>query len=112
MDLSPIREASEDVFQARAAEAIELGLTPRYWPPTVTPHTGWEKEWAGLADKTGLDMSLDGALEQVNEWVSRISVSGGQAGTLDVSNTDQASTDRGKQARLRDHGIANDLVRN
>jgi hypothetical protein len=33
-----IREAIEEVFAARAAEAVALGRSPRAWPATLTAY--------------------------------------------------------------------------
>lgn len=74
-DLSPIRAAAHDVFAARAAEAEQLGYTPRTWPPVVTANNVWQATWHIPAGQASLTMSLDDALASVNDWIDRIDAS-------------------------------------
>ena len=46
-----ICEAGQVVFQARAAESLELGTPPRSWPPTLVAHPHWQQ---GLREGGGL----------------------------------------------------------
>lgn len=71
-DLSPIRAASEDVFDSRAAEADELGHEPREWPPTVVANAVWRATWHIPAGQAGLDLTLDEAIAVVNAWIGQI----------------------------------------
>ena len=71
-DLSAVRAASEDVFTARALEAIELGSPPRSWPPLISSNPVWETDFVGLASEVGMSIPLSQALTEVNTWVSKI----------------------------------------
>lgn len=74
--LEAIREAGIAVFNARAAEARQLGLAPRFWPPTVVGHPHWDVDYARAAESAGLRLSLTEAVVAVNEWVSVIDSAG------------------------------------
>jgi len=70
--LDAIREAGIAVFNARAAEARQLRLTPRAWPPTVVGHPHWRVDYERAAESAGLKLSLIEAVIAINEWVSEI----------------------------------------
>jgi len=70
--LADIRQASEAVFLARAAEAGHLGLPSRTWPPVVVAQPHWADDYHRAADSAGLTQSLDDAVAQVNAWVEAL----------------------------------------
>lgn len=74
--LEAIREAALAVFNARAAEARQLGLAPRHWPPTVVGHPHWGVDYQRAAESAGLGLSLNEAVTAVNAWVSAIDSAG------------------------------------
>ncbi len=67
-----IREASVAVFAARAAEATQLGRPARAWPPTVLAQAHWGTDFVRAATSGGIESSLDGAVIEVNAWISEI----------------------------------------
>tara|TARA_R110002124_G_scaffold104541_4_gene254723 strand:+ start:97 stop:1038 length:942 start_codon:yes stop_codon:yes gene_type:complete len=71
-ELGAVRVAAEDVFRARALEAEELGLVPRTWPPELTAWQSWADGWRKPADQAGIEIGLDEALGELNEWVAEI----------------------------------------
>lgn len=70
--LAEIRNAAVAVFDARAAEAIQLGRTPRYWPPILVGYAHWDDDYRRSAASAGLELPLDEAIEQANTWVTEI----------------------------------------
>ena len=74
-DLGPLRVAVEDVFAARAAEATDLGLPSRMWPPLIVSNPLWEDEYDRPATEVRISYSLDDAIRQVNQWVEQIRTS-------------------------------------
>ena len=76
-DLAELRRAAEDIFTARAAEAVQLGLAERLWPPRIETNDRWAVEYARPAQEVGLEISLEDALAEVNEWVAGIASVGG-----------------------------------
>lgn len=77
-DLGEIRDACVAVFDARATEAIQLGRTPRQWPPVLVGHPHWANDYLRSASSAGLQVSLDEALEQANAWIVEIDRAHGQ----------------------------------
>lgn len=67
-----LREAGVAVFEARAAEAAELGRPTRAWPPTVVAQGHWGNDFARAATSGGIGSSLDDAVVDVNAWISEI----------------------------------------
>jgi hypothetical protein len=74
--LYEIREASTAVFDSRAAEAIQLGRPPRYWPPVLVAHPHWVDDYRRAAASAGLDLTLDEATYQANAWIAEIAAVG------------------------------------
>jgi hypothetical protein len=70
--LADIRDASVAVFDSRAAEAIQLGRTPRYWPPVLVGHPHWVDDYRRAAASAGTDLTLDEAVDQANDWIAEI----------------------------------------
>ena len=69
-DLSALRAACVDVFDARARDAEALGLTTRTWPPTVRAYVDWQTDFADAAGDR--DVTLADAVDLVNEWIRQI----------------------------------------
>lgn len=67
-----LREAGAAVFEARAAEAAELGRPMRAWPPTVVAQGHWGADFARAAVSSGIASNLDDAIVAVNAWISEI----------------------------------------
>nr|WP_052367171.1 nucleotidyl transferase AbiEii/AbiGii toxin family protein [Paraoerskovia marina] len=70
--LNDIRTAAVAVCEARAQDARELGRPERSWPPLMSPHDHWVRDYAAAAHDAGLSMSLDEAVATVNEWIVQI----------------------------------------
>jgi len=73
-DLRSLREACTDLFAARYAEAEQLQLGPRPWPPQVVAYPHWHSDYASATEEVGIDLTLDDAAEQLNEWIAVIDV--------------------------------------
>lgn len=71
--LTEVRDAGVAVFEARAAEAAELGRPMRAWPPTIPAHRHWTEDYARAAASGGIGLSLDAAVAEVNAWIAMIS---------------------------------------
>lgn len=71
--LGEINDAATAVFQSRAAEALQLGLTPRGWPAEVTAHPHWADDYQRAAASASLALPLGEAVDQVNGWIAAIS---------------------------------------
>ena len=70
--LAQLREAGVAVFEARAAEAAALGRPTRAWPPAVAAQAHWRDDYARAETSGAIESSLDGAVGEVNAWVSEI----------------------------------------
>jgi hypothetical protein len=70
--LPEIREAGVAVFSARAAEARQLGHTPRAWPPILVGYPEWAGGYQRAATSAGIGLAMAEAVRQVNAWVSEI----------------------------------------
>jgi len=72
-DLADLRAACVDLFQARRREAAATGETePRDWPPQVIVHPPWLRDYRGYADEVELELSLEEAVAELNEWIAEI----------------------------------------
>jgi Nucleotidyl transferase AbiEii toxin, Type IV TA system len=71
-DLSELRAACLDLFEARTRDAKALGLKPRSWPPSAHAHDHWATDYGDAADAVGQTTSLTEAADLINEWISRI----------------------------------------
>jgi hypothetical protein len=69
---TPLKAACLDVFNARAEEAIALGLTPRYLPPTFIASARWAETYSSYADPVGMTYTLNEATTIVQAWVDAI----------------------------------------
>jgi hypothetical protein len=70
-----LRAACVALFDARAAEAIELGRTARSWPPVIQMHRHWPADYERAARDARLADSLVEAIAQLNSWISDIETS-------------------------------------
>lgn len=70
--LTEVRDAGIAVFESRAAEAAELGRPTRAWPPTITAHGDWVDDYERAAASGGIQLSLDAAVAEVNDWIAVI----------------------------------------
>lgn len=70
--LAEVRSAGVAVFEARAAEAHSLGRPTRDWPPSITAHDHWANDYARAAASGGLELSLDAAVTEANDWIAAI----------------------------------------
>lgn len=66
---SELAVAAKAVFDARAEDALALGLEPRYWPPKVVAHRHWADSYLRAANEVGVTLSLVEAVAQVNDWI-------------------------------------------
>lgn len=71
-DLRSLRDACVDLFAARYAEAEELRLEPRPWPPQVVAYPHWHIDYASAAHEVGIDLTLEDAADQLNAWIAAI----------------------------------------
>lgn len=69
---SEIREASLAVFDARAADAVELNRPVRTWPPHLVAHPHWAGDYARAAADAGVTFPLPDAVDAVNQWIAEI----------------------------------------
>ncbi|WP_282826339.1 nucleotidyl transferase AbiEii/AbiGii toxin family protein [Gulosibacter sediminis] len=72
-----VRDAAVAVFEARAAEAAQFGLTERRWPPTVPAHDHWRDDYARAAASARFDLSMNDAIAQLNEWIGQVDSASG-----------------------------------
>jgi len=70
--LTQIRGAGVAVFEARAAEAAELGWPTRAWPPVVVAQPHWGDDFTRAAGSGCIESSLETAVGVVNAWISEI----------------------------------------
>jgi len=67
-----LRPACVDLFEARAAEAVHLGKTPRRWPPVFRTNSRWRELYPQAAESAGFAITLDKAIAAVNAWIAEI----------------------------------------
>ena len=67
-----LRAACQAVFDTRAADAEQLGLVPRHWPPVVQSHPHWLDDYARAAGDAGLNATLDDAIAELNDWIDKL----------------------------------------
>jgi len=70
--LAELRQAGVAVFEARAAEAATLGLSPRLWPPVVAVYQHWDDDYKKAATNAGITLTLEEAVAAVNSWITEI----------------------------------------
>ena len=78
-----IREAIVDIFDARAAEAIATGRTPRYWPARLIAYPHWQTSCQKAAASAGVTLTPEEAVATLNAWLDEID----QAGSWAVGST-------------------------
>ena len=67
-----LRAAGQAVFDTRAAEAEQLGLVARHWPPAVQSHPHWPDDYARAAGDADLTVTLDDAIAELNDWIDKL----------------------------------------
>jgi len=70
--LDVVRGAALDVFQVRAAEAAQIEMRPRSWPPTIVTNPLWASTFATPAAQAGVSLTLDDLIAELNEWITAI----------------------------------------
>jgi hypothetical protein len=70
--LPEVRVAAMAVFDARAAEAEQLGLSARSWPPAVVAHPHWASDFQRASASAGVSSSLAEAVDAVNIWIAEV----------------------------------------
>lgn len=71
-----IRRAAEDTFRVRGAEAQAAGRIPLTWPPKLQAYGHWRHDYHVAADAVGLELTLEEAVDTVNEWVALLAEAG------------------------------------
>lgn len=69
---SEVRAAVEDVFTARATEALAAGAAPRNWPARGAMYPHWRTSFASAAESAGLDVTPRNAINRLNAWLDLI----------------------------------------
>ena len=72
-----LRAAGQAVFDTRAAEAEQLGLVARHWPPAVQSHPHWPDDYARAAGDADLTVTLDDAIAELNDWIGELDAARG-----------------------------------
>ena len=72
-----LRAAGQAVFDTRVAEAEQLGLVARHWPPAVQSHPHWPDDYARAAGDAGLTVTLDDAIAELNDWIGKLDAARG-----------------------------------
>lgn len=67
-----VREASLDIFQLRAAEAAQVGMRPRLWPPMIVTNPLWASTFVTPAAQAGVSSTLGELIAELNEWIIAI----------------------------------------
>jgi hypothetical protein len=67
-----IRNAVEDIFAARAAEAQATDAASRTWPARLIVYPHWEPSFAKAVESAKLTITLTAAVAQVNAWLNLI----------------------------------------
>ena len=67
--LAEVRKAAVAVFEARAAEAVELERPTRNWPPTLVAFAHWKDDYIRAAASGGVELSLEDAVGEANSWI-------------------------------------------
>lgn len=70
--LAEIHAAGAALFQSRADEARQLGLSARTWPPTVVGHAHWGDDYKRSATSASIELSLDAAVAEINAWIGQV----------------------------------------
>ena len=73
-----LRAAGQAVFDTRAAEAEQLGLVARHWPPAVQSHPHWPDDYARAAGDADLTVTLDDAIAELNDWIGELDAARGR----------------------------------
>ena len=74
--LVELRRAGAAVFEARAAEARQLGYPGREWPPVVAAYDHWTDDYDRAAASAGIGLAMEEAATAVNAWIAEIDAGG------------------------------------
>lgn len=70
--LEDVRDAAVAVVEARGAEATQLGVPARSWPPTIRAYDHWINDYSKAVTSADVELSLDNAIEVLNSWIAEI----------------------------------------
>ncbi len=68
--------------------AEATGGNPREWPTQLVAYPNWETDFKSPSDSAGLQLKLDDAIEQVNEWPAQIEQASTSAQVDKISGED------------------------
>ena len=69
-NLQPLAAACSDLFDARGSEALAAGnVVLRTWPCQIEKHRHWRADYNAYAHETGLNLSFDEAVDELNGWI-------------------------------------------
>jgi hypothetical protein len=68
-DGTAIHSAVLDIFESRVREAEALGMPTRTWPARLSALPHWDDDYATAAASAGVKLSLDEAVQVLNEWL-------------------------------------------
>ena len=77
-----------DVFDARAADALALGRTPRTWPAKLTIFPHWYNDYDLASASADINLPLHDAIGHLNAWFDDIE----QARPIPRQPSDPAAT--------------------
>ncbi|MFF2841569.1 nucleotidyl transferase AbiEii/AbiGii toxin family protein [Paenarthrobacter sp. NPDC057981] len=69
-DTSDVNQACLDIFEVRALNAGKAGLQTKSWPTKIAAHHNWGAGFAHLAESLGVDIDLQAAISEINDWLS------------------------------------------
>jgi len=72
-DSSEIALAIVDTFNTRANEARQLGRRAIEWPMQITDKPGWRGDYTNLTKEVEVIITIDEAIDYVNEWLIKFS---------------------------------------
>ena len=73
--IGEIRESAERLFIARAEEAEQMGFKSHTWPCRLAAYPHWVDDYKEAASSAGIELSLDEAISQINDWIDTIVLS-------------------------------------
>ncbi|HAM45816.1 MAG TPA: hypothetical protein DCM67_12445 [Propionibacteriaceae bacterium] len=74
-NLPEVRTAILDIFEARARDAAHLGFPERTWPTRITGYPHWAASYERAANSTGIPLSIEDAVAEVNLWLDELDAS-------------------------------------
>lgn len=67
-----ISQAAQDIFSARAQEALLTGCSERSWPQKIIGYPHWESEFDRTAFSLNISLTLAEAIELLNQWIDQL----------------------------------------